>query len=43
MLVTTIDNSSLQAINITSLIILVIQPANEGTYFVGWYMNYVGG
>jgi sugar phosphate permease len=31
------------AINITSLIILVIRPANQHTYFAGWFMNYVGG
>ncbi|KAJ6033142.1 hypothetical protein N7444_010913 [Penicillium canescens] len=29
-------------INITSLIILVIRPASESAYMVGWYMNYVG-
>ncbi|CDM36455.1 hypothetical protein DTO013E5_6888 [Penicillium roqueforti] len=29
-------------INITSLIILIIRPANEHAYMVGWYMNYIG-
>lgn len=29
-------------ISITSLIILVIQPANTHTYMAGWYMNYIG-
>ncbi|RDW72814.1 hypothetical protein BP6252_06721 [Coleophoma cylindrospora] len=30
------------AINITSLIILVIRPSNQHTYMAGWYMNYIG-
>ncbi|OOF96847.1 hypothetical protein ASPCADRAFT_396346 [Aspergillus carbonarius ITEM 5010] len=30
------------AINITSLIILVIQPNNEHAYMAGWYMDYIG-
>ncbi|PWY67123.1 MFS general substrate transporter [Aspergillus sclerotioniger CBS 115572] len=30
------------AINITSLIILVIQPSNEHAYMAGWYMDYIG-
>ncbi|RAK95822.1 MFS general substrate transporter [Aspergillus ibericus CBS 121593] len=30
------------AINITSLIILVIQPSNEHAYMAGWYMNHIG-
>ncbi|CZR58777.1 uncharacterized protein PAC_08669 [Phialocephala subalpina] len=30
------------AINITSLIILIIRPSNQHTYMAGWYMNYIG-
>ncbi|PYH91853.1 MFS general substrate transporter [Aspergillus ellipticus CBS 707.79] len=30
------------AINITSLIILVIRPSNEHTYMAGWFMDYIG-
>ncbi|PWY92329.1 MFS general substrate transporter [Aspergillus heteromorphus CBS 117.55] len=30
------------AINITSLVILVIRPSNEHTYMAGWFMDYVG-
>ncbi|CAI6336648.1 unnamed protein product [Periconia digitata] len=30
------------AINITSLVILIIRPENEQAYMVGWYLNYIG-
>jgi ACS family pantothenate transporter-like MFS transporter len=30
------------AINIISLIILIIRPSNQHTYMAGWYMNYIG-
>ncbi|KAJ5389879.1 Major facilitator superfamily domain general substrate transporter [Penicillium cataractarum] len=30
------------AINVTSLIILIIRPSNEHLYMAGWYMNYMG-
>jgi len=30
------------AINISSLIILIIRPTNQHTYMAGWYMNYIG-
>ncbi|PSN68709.1 major facilitator superfamily transporter [Corynespora cassiicola Philippines] len=30
------------AINITSQIILIVRPVNQGAYMAGWYMNYVG-
>ncbi|KUJ15938.1 MFS general substrate transporter [Mollisia scopiformis] len=30
------------AINISSLVILVIRPSNQHTYMAGWYMNYIG-
>jgi sugar phosphate permease len=30
------------AINITSLVILIIRPSNQHTYMAGWYMNYIG-
>ncbi|RMZ85270.1 hypothetical protein DV738_g376, partial [Chaetothyriales sp. CBS 135597] len=29
-------------INITSLAILIIRPANQHAYMAGWYMNYIG-
>lgn len=31
------------AINITSLVILVIRPVSQPLYMAGWYLNYVGG
>ncbi|KJR86226.1 uncharacterized protein SPSK_02262 [Sporothrix schenckii 1099-18] len=30
-------------INIISLIILIVRPANNGAYMAGWYLNFVGG
>ncbi|KAJ4299367.1 hypothetical protein N0V90_004612 [Kalmusia sp. IMI 367209] len=30
------------AINITSLSILIVRPANEHAYMAGWYLNYIG-
>ncbi|KAE9984846.1 hypothetical protein EG328_008248 [Venturia inaequalis] len=30
------------AINITSLIILLIRPSNQHAYMAGWYLNYIG-
>ena len=31
------------AINVTSLIFLIVRPQNRHAYFAGWYMNYIGG
>jgi hypothetical protein len=32
----------MQVINITSLILLIIQPANEQAHMAGYYLNYMG-